>query len=77
MLNGSVCQFADWERAATAAATSPQQWQLELAGYLSRVAGGGEYPNLAAALSSGGQPADPEVSFERYLDRLLTVLFPE
>ncbi|MDH6139851.1 AcrR family transcriptional regulator [Kitasatospora sp. GP30] len=75
MLNGSVCQFADFERATTAAATSPQRWQLELAGYLGQVAAGGGYPNLTAALGSGGPPPDAGASFERFLDRLLTVLF--
>jgi hypothetical protein len=75
MLNGALCQFADWERATTAAATSPERWQLELAGYLTQVAAGGGYPNLTAALmGSAGQQPDMEASFERLIDKMLTVM---
>jgi AcrR family transcriptional regulator len=74
MLNGSVCQFADWERATTAAATSPQRWQLELADYFGKIATGGDYPHLAAALGPSREPADPDTYFERLLERMLTVL---
>ncbi|GAA1237306.1 TetR/AcrR family transcriptional regulator C-terminal domain-containing protein [Kitasatospora nipponensis] len=74
MLSGYVCQFADWERATITAALDPQQWHRDLVGYLTGVATSGRFPHLAQALASGGEPLDPDRSFELFLDRLLTVL---
>ncbi|MFE9423097.1 hypothetical protein ACFYNO_09045 [Kitasatospora sp. NPDC006697] len=68
--------FADWER-ATAAASQPGRWHRDLIAYLTQVAGEGRHPHLTAALAEGGgAPApDPDATFARFLDRLLTVLF--
>jgi AcrR family transcriptional regulator len=74
MLNGFVCQFVDWEQATRLAARNPQQWHLDLVAYLTEVATSGDYPNLSAALATGGGALDPDASFDRFLDRLLTVL---
>lgn len=74
MLNGFICQFVDWERATVAAGQDVQQWQRDLVSYLTGVVTSGDYPNIAAALASGNAPMDPQASFERFLDKLLTVL---
>ncbi|GAA1976514.1 TetR/AcrR family transcriptional regulator [Kitasatospora viridis] len=76
MITGSICQFADWEQ-ATAAAAQPGRWHQDLMVYLTQVAMSGDYPNLTTALAAGAgaPPPDPDASFDRYLDRLLTVLF--
>jgi AcrR family transcriptional regulator len=74
MLNGFVCQFVDWEQATRLGAENPQQWHLDLVAYLTQVAMAGDHPNLAAALAQGGGPLDPDASFARFLDRLLSVL---
>ncbi|MCX4745067.1 TetR/AcrR family transcriptional regulator [Kitasatospora sp. NBC_01287] len=74
MLNGYLCQFVEWERATLIAVRDPQQWQRDLVSYLTGVASSGDYPNIAAALSSGNAPMDPQASFERFLEKLLTVL---
>ncbi|MFE0463776.1 TetR/AcrR family transcriptional regulator [Kitasatospora sp. NPDC058965] len=75
MLNGFVCQFVDWEQATRLAAENPQQWHRDLVAYLTTMAMSGEYPHLATALGTdGGTALDPDASFDRFLDRLLTVL---
>ncbi|MER5353110.1 TetR/AcrR family transcriptional regulator C-terminal domain-containing protein [Kitasatospora sp. NPDC002551] len=69
LLNGFVCQYAQYERTAAAGA----KWQAELAGYLGRAAMSGQYPHLAAAFATtGGPPADPDAVFDRSLNRVIT-----
>jgi AcrR family transcriptional regulator len=75
MMSGFVAQFADWERAA--AGGDGDQWQAELAGYLTGVVATGRYPHLAAALASGGGAPGADAAFGRSLDRLLSVIVPE
>lgn len=74
MLTGFTCQFVDWERATVASGQDVQQWQRDLVAYLTGVVLTGDYPNIAGALASGNAPLDPQASFERFLDKLLTVL---
>ncbi|WP_328957723.1 TetR/AcrR family transcriptional regulator C-terminal domain-containing protein [Kitasatospora purpeofusca] len=69
LLNGFVCQYAQYERTAAAG----PKWQADLAGYLGRAAASGEFPHLAAAFASPGPPANnPDAVFDRSLDRVIT-----
>ncbi|MDY0811212.1 TetR/AcrR family transcriptional regulator C-terminal domain-containing protein [Kitasatospora purpeofusca] len=69
LLNGFVCQYAQYERTAAAGA----KWQADLARYLGRAAAGGEFPHLAAAFANLGPSADtPDAVFDRSLDRVIT-----
>ncbi|WP_380284108.1 TetR/AcrR family transcriptional regulator [Kitasatospora purpeofusca] len=69
LLNGFVCQYAQYERTAASGA----KWQAELAGYLGRAAAGGAYPHLAAAFATAGAPSgDPDAVFDRALNRVIT-----
>ncbi|MDF9811243.1 TetR/AcrR family transcriptional regulator C-terminal domain-containing protein [Streptomyces sp. SPB162] len=79
LLNGFVCQFAEWEHASSGqsgggedAAGAP--WAAEVVAYLQGVALSGRYPRLTRALAGSGPPPDADTVFERSLDRLLTVL---
>lgn len=73
LLNGFVCQFAEWERNAAGGASA--QWQADLVQYLTGVIATGRYPHLAGALaSSADPPADPDSLFARSLDRLISVI---
>ncbi|MGF1425549.1 TetR/AcrR family transcriptional regulator [Kitasatospora sp. LaBMicrA B282] len=74
MLSGFICQFADWENATRAAAGSSAEWQRELVEYLTGVAMSGDYPQLAATLGAGSGPTDPAASFDRLLDKVITLL---
>ncbi|WP_406094730.1 TetR/AcrR family transcriptional regulator C-terminal domain-containing protein [Kitasatospora purpeofusca] len=69
LLNGFVCQYAQYERTAAAGA----KWQADLAGYLGRAAASGEFPHLAAAFANPGPPPEsPDALFDRSLDRVIT-----
>ncbi|MGW2548253.1 TetR/AcrR family transcriptional regulator [Kitasatospora sp. NPDC001574] len=71
LLNGFICQYAQYERTAAAGA----QWQTDLVGYLARAAGSGEYPHLAAAFATTGPPAsDLDATFDRALSRVITAV---
>ncbi|MFJ2782051.1 TetR/AcrR family transcriptional regulator [Kitasatospora sp. NPDC087315] len=70
LLNGFVCQYAQYERTAAAGA----KWQGELVGYLTRAAMSGDYPHLAAAFATAGPPADPDTAFDRALHRVVTAI---
>lgn len=73
MLNGFVCQFAEWER--TTARATGDQWHTDLVAYLTAAVTTGRYPHLAAAMTqSAAQPLAPDVLFARSLDRLLTLI---
>ncbi|MFF2045074.1 TetR/AcrR family transcriptional regulator [Kitasatospora sp. NPDC058170] len=68
LLNGFVCQYAQYEQTAAAGA----KWQAELVGYLYKAAMSGDFPHLADAFATSGPPRDPDATFDRALDRLLT-----
>ncbi|MFE7191937.1 TetR/AcrR family transcriptional regulator [Kitasatospora sp. NPDC057541] len=69
LLNGFICQYAQYERTAAAGA----KWQAELAGYLGRAAASGQYPHLAAAFATAAPPSGgPDAAFDRTLDRVIT-----
>lgn len=70
LLNGFVCQYAQYERTAASGA----KWQGELVGYLTRAATSGAYPHLAAAFATTGPPADPDAVFDRSLHRVITAM---
>lgn len=72
MLNGSICQFAQWE-ANQGAAGPGDEWQAELAAYLGEAVSSGAYPYLAAAVADGrgAQPAGPDEVFERGFSRIV------
>jgi AcrR family transcriptional regulator len=71
MLNGSICQFAQWE-ANQAATGGSEQWLAELVGYLGSAVATGAYPHLAAAMhDSGTADLEPDALFERSLDRVV------
>lgn len=74
MLNGYLCQFAQWE-ANQREAGGNAQWQAELAAYLGTAVATGEYPNLAAAFA-GSETADLDVDalFERSLGRVIDLI---
>jgi AcrR family transcriptional regulator len=74
MLNGYVCQFAQWE-ANQRQGNANQQWQADLVAYLSAEVATGRFPHLAAAFASGGNPdLDPDSVFTRSLDRVIDVI---
>jgi AcrR family transcriptional regulator len=77
MLNGSICQFAQWEANQTASGEG-EQWQTELVTYLGSAVATGAYPHLAAAVLSGGSvDLDPDAMFERGFTRVIdTILGP-
>ncbi|WTG93592.1 TetR/AcrR family transcriptional regulator [Kitasatospora sp. NBC_01560] len=69
LLNGFVCQYAQYEQTAVAGA----KWQADLVGYLTRAAGSGEFPHLAVAFATAGPPStDPDATFDRSLTRVIT-----
>jgi AcrR family transcriptional regulator len=73
LLNGFVCQFAEWERNAAGGASA--HWQADLVSYLTSVIATGRYPHLASALASSADlPADADTLFTRSLDRLISVI---
>lgn len=74
LLNGFVCQFAEWER--TAAGGDGAQWQTDLVVYLTGAITTGRYPHLAATLAGAGgaPPPDADTVFARSLDRLLSLI---
>lgn len=74
LLNGFVCQFAEWERGGISPGQDREQAQRELVDYLTRSVLTGQYPHLAAAMGSSGAPADPDSVFERSLGRILTAM---
>ena len=77
MLNGSVCQFAQWEANQAASAGAAEQWQAELVAYLGAEVATGAYPHLAAAMADGRDagPGALDDVFERGFGRVVdTVL---
>lgn len=73
IFNGSLCQFAEFERSAAVSVGS--RWQSDLVTYLSGVIATGRYPHLAAAMTTGASaPPDPAEMFARLLDRLITMV---
>ncbi|MFF2354721.1 TetR/AcrR family transcriptional regulator [Kitasatospora sp. NPDC058115] len=71
LLNGFVCQYAQYERTAAAGI----KWQAELAGYLGRAAASGAYPHLTTAFATAAPTsADPDAAFDRSLDRVITAV---
>jgi AcrR family transcriptional regulator len=72
LLNGFICQFAEFER--TAAAGSATQWQTDLITYLTGIIATGCYPHLASALATSGPPVDADTLFARSLDRVITLI---
>lgn len=79
LLNGFVCQFAEWEQATTGRTRNGEdaaggQWHADVVTYLQGVALSGRYPRLTRALVGSGPPPDADTVFERSLGRLLTVL---
>ncbi|WP_326846203.1 TetR/AcrR family transcriptional regulator [Streptomyces kaniharaensis] len=70
LFNGFICQFAQYEQTAAAGA----KWQAEMIGYLTQAAMSGEFPNLAQAFATSGPPADPDSTFDRSLDRVITAM---
>jgi AcrR family transcriptional regulator len=74
MLNGFICQFAQWEANQRQSNTN-EQWQADLVAYLSAAVATGRYPNLAAAFASGpDQDFGPDSIFDRSLDRLIDLI---
>ncbi len=89
LFSGVVRLFAQTEIGQRRAGQDPAQWQVTLAGYLLRVSGTGQYPQLAAALAdqpaagspaggdpAGGGPAQDEPLFDLAMTRILTGLLP-
>ncbi|MDH6114309.1 AcrR family transcriptional regulator [Kitasatospora sp. MAP12-15] len=74
LLNGFVCQFAEWERGGMSPGQDREQAQRELVDYLTQSVMTGQYPHLAQALASAGAPGDPDSLFERSLGRVLTAM---
>ncbi|WP_236047156.1 TetR/AcrR family transcriptional regulator [Streptacidiphilus fuscans] len=74
LLNGHVCQFAEWEHNVTGGQSA--QWQAELVAYLTAQVATGQYPHLAATLadSAGTAPLEPDAMFANSLDRLLSTM---
>ena len=73
VFNGSLCQFAEFERSA--AVSVGTQWQSDLITYLTGVIATGRYPHLAAVMTaSASAPPDPAAMFARLLDRLITMI---
>jgi hypothetical protein len=78
LFSGAVRLFAQTEIGQQRAGQDTTQWQGTLAGYLLRTATGGQYPQLAAALSgqhasppASGDPAQHEPLFDRAMTRTL------
>ncbi len=72
LLNGFLCQYAEWERTAAAGG----KWHTDLMTYMQGVVLSGEYPHLSQALisSGSGSPPDPDAVFDRTLQRLVTAI---
>lgn len=68
LLNGFVCQYAQYEQTAAAGA----KWQAELVGYLHKAAMSGDYPHLAEAFATSVPSGDPDATFDRAVDRVIT-----
>ncbi|MBR7838046.1 TetR/AcrR family transcriptional regulator [Actinospica durhamensis] len=74
MLNGSICQFAQWEANQREAGGSAQ-WQAELATYLGSAVATGAYPHLAAAFAGGETTdMDPDAVFDRFVARVIDLI---
>ncbi|MDH6575952.1 TetR/AcrR family transcriptional regulator [Kitasatospora sp. MAP5-34] len=72
LLNGFLCQYAEWENTAAAGG----KWQTDLVSYLQRVVLSGDYPHLTQALISGGTgtPPDSDAIFDRTLQQLISAV---
>ncbi len=77
LLNGFVCQFAEYERGGASPGQDRAQAQRELVSYLTQAVTTGQYPYLAAAFAAGDAPADPESVFDRSLSRILTAMLTQ
>jgi AcrR family transcriptional regulator len=74
MLNGYVCQFAQWEANQRETGGSAQ-WQAELGAYLGAAVATGAYPHLAAAFAGGGSAdMDPDAVFARSVGRVIDLI---
>ncbi len=75
MLNGYVCQFAQWESNQRETGGGAQ-WQAELGAYLGVAVATGAYPHLAAAFTADGAPADmdPDAVFDRSVARVIELI---
>jgi len=77
MLNGYLCQFAQWEANQREVGGSAQ-WQAELAAYLGAAVATGDYPHLTAAFSSAEAPdLDPDSLFERSVARVVDLILAQ
>ncbi len=77
MLNGYVCQFAQWEANQRDVGGSAQ-WQAELAAYLGMAVATGDYPNLAAAFIGSEAPdLDADAVFERSVGRVIDLILSQ
>ena len=79
LFSGAVRMFAQAEITQQRAGQDSAQWQEPLAGYLLRIAAGGQHPHLAAALAGqagDGAPVPQEPLFHRAMTRILTGLLP-
>lgn len=77
MLNGNICQFAQWEANQREAGGSAQ-WQAELVAYLGAAVSTGDYPNMAAAFADAEAPdMDPDAVFERSVGRVIDLILSQ
>ncbi len=74
LLNGFICQFAQWE-ANQRESGSGEQWQADLMAYLGTAVATGHYPHLAAAFAADESPdLDPDAVFDRSLARVVGMI---
>jgi AcrR family transcriptional regulator len=79
LYTGAIRSFAQVEAEQRRVGRDTAEWQQSVAGYLIRIAAGGQHPHLAAALAdqpAQASPAQHELVFDRALTRILTSLLP-
>lgn len=69
-LTAFVAGHTAYEVSQARAARSPGRAAAE-AHYLAEVASDGHHPELAEALATAGRPATPDLTFDRFLNRLV------